>query len=170
MSCVKKIVDSDGNEVKFKTVKESSGGSSGGGSAITYAYDTEIATGETWVDGKPIYLKVFHVDKLASAPSDCITYDNYFTDIAPFADKFISVEPLWSRTSNKNTFCGNVMQAFQPPYSESTSGVASCVKDMLSYTAWVQAWQGSSSIGITVCRGKNMWQYSVDVFVKYTKL
>ena len=147
-----------------------SGGSSGGGSAITYAYDTEIATGETWVDGKPIYLKVFHVDKLASAPSDCITYDNYFTDIAPFADKFISVEPLWSRTSNKNTFCGNVMQAFQPPYSENTSGVASCVKDMLSYTAWVQAWQGSSNIGITVCRGKNMWQYSVDVFVKYTKL
>lgn len=146
------------------------GGGSSGGSAITYAYDTEIATGETWVDGKPIYLKVFHVDKLASAPSDCITYDNYFTDIAPFADKFISVEPLWSRTSNKNTFCGNVMQAFQPPYSENTSGVASCVKDMLSYTAWVQAWQGSSNIGITVCRGKNMWQYSVDVFVKYTKL
>ena len=147
-----------------------SGGSSGGGSAITYAYDTEIATGETWVDGKPIYLKVFHVDKLASAPSDCITYDNYFTDIAPFADTFVSAEPLWSRTSNKNTFCGNVMQAFQPPYNENTSGVASCVKDMLSYTAWVQAWQGSSNFGITVCRGKNMWQYSVDVFVKYTKL
>ena len=39
-----------------------SGGSSGGGSAITYAYDTEIATGETWVDGKPIYLKVFHIN------------------------------------------------------------------------------------------------------------
>ena len=148
-----------------------SGGSSGGGSAITYAYDTEIATGETWVDGKPIYLKVFHVDKLASAPSDCITYDNYFTDIAPFADKFISVEPLWSRTSNKNTFSGNVMQAFQPPYSENTSGLASCVKDnMLSYTAWVQAWQGSTNFGMTVCRGKNMWQYSVDIFVKYTKL
>lgn len=148
-----------------------SGGSSGGGSAITYAYDTEIATGETWVDGKPIYLKVFHVDKLSSAPSDCITYDNYFTEVAPFADKFISVEPLWTRTSNKNTFSGNVMQAFQPPYSENTSGLASCVKDnMLSYTAWVQAWQGSTNFGMTVCRGKNMWQYSVDIFVKYTKL
>ena len=158
------------NVLNGKDGKDGASGGSSGGSAITYAYDTEIATGETWVDGKPIYLKVFHVDKLASAPSDCITYDNYFTDIAPFADKFISVEPLWSRTSNKNTFCGNVMQAFQPPYSENTSGIASCVKDMLSYTAWVQAWQGSSNIGITVCRGKNMWQYSVDVFVKYTKL
>ena len=158
------------NVLNGKDGKDGASGGSSGGSAITYAYDTEIATGETWVDGKPIYLKVFHVDKLASAPSDCITYDNYFTDIAPFADKFISVEPLWSRTSNKNTFCGNVMQAFQPPYSENTSGVASCVKDMLSYTAWVQAWQGSSNFGITVCRGKNMWQYSVDVFVKYTKL
>ena len=147
-----------------------SGGSSGGGSAITYAYDTEIATGETWVDGKPIYLKVFHVDKLASEPSDYITHDNYFTDIAPFADTFISVEPLWSITSSKNTFSGNVMQAFQPPYSENTGGLASCVEDMLSYTAWVQAWQGSSNFGITVCRGKYMWQYSVDVFVKYTKL
>ena len=158
------------NVLNGKDGKDGASGGSSGGSAITYAYDTEIATGETWVDGKPIYLKVFHVDKLASAPSDCITYDNYFTDIAPFADTFISVEPLWSRTSNKNTFCGNVMQAFQPPYSESTSGVASCVKDMLSYTAWVQAWQGSSNFGITVCRGKNICQYSVDVFVKYTKL
>ena len=147
-----------------------SGGSSGGGSAITYAYDTEIATGETWVDGKPIYLKVFHVDKLASAPSDCITYDNLFTDIAPFADTFVSADSTWHRTSNKETFSGNIMMQAVPPFGTSIGAVSSAVQDMLSYTAWAKPWQSSSNFGITVCRGKNIWQYSVDVFVKYTKL
>lgn len=33
----------------------SSGSSTGGSSGITYAYDIEIATGDTWIDGKPIY-------------------------------------------------------------------------------------------------------------------
>ena len=48
------ITDANGtqsfNVLNGKDGKDgTSGGSSGGGSAITYAYDTEIATGETWV-------------------------------------------------------------------------------------------------------------------------
>ena len=48
-----------------------SGGSSGGG--ITYAFDTEIATGDTWVDGRPIYMKV--IDFTGVTPSSVSGYN-----------------------------------------------------------------------------------------------
>ena len=79
-----KIVDENGNEITFKTVptKEdyleyvnnlSGGGSSSGG--ITYAFDTEIATGETWVDGKPIYMRV--IDFTNVKPTSVTGYNLY---------------------------------------------------------------------------------------------
>ena len=49
------------NKTEVNTLIANSGGSGGGGSSsggITYAFNTEIATGETWVDGRPIYMKV----------------------------------------------------------------------------------------------------------------
>ena len=71
-----------------------SGGSSGGGSAITYAYDTEIATGETWIDGKPIYLKVFHINGSSSQPSSSIIFSSY-KEQNKFAETIVSVIPVW---------------------------------------------------------------------------
>lgn len=149
-----------------------SGSSSGsGGTAITYAYNTEIATGETWIDGKPIYLKVFHVDELTTAPST-IGYDNYYTDVAPFADTFVDVTSVWRKSAgnNRETHSGNILQYFQPVTGSSGSVAVARINSLLARTAWAQAWQGSANFGITVCRGQDMYTYGCDVFVKYTKL
>lgn len=148
----------------------SGGSSGGGGTAITYAYDTEIATGETWIDGKPIYLKVFHVDALKTAP-EVITYSNYFTDIPSFASTFVSTETVWRYPDNNNgTFTGSVVQAFSSVYGTSTASVTNAIKDMLSRTAWTKIYQNSSNFGITVTGGNNMAFFECDIFVKYTKL
>lgn len=161
------------NKEEVNALVTNSGGTSssgGGGTAITYAYDTEIATGETWIDGKPIYLRVYHVDALAE-PYSIIGFENYFTSVQPFADTFISVTPVWKKENgNKDTFNGNVLQYFQSVSGSSGSVAVSSVNKLLAKTAWVQVWQSSSSFGITVCRGENMYTYAVNVFIKYTKL
>ena len=60
-------------EVNTLVANSSGGGSSSGG--ITYAFDTEIATGETWVDGKPIYMKV--IDFTNVKPSSSSGFNLY---------------------------------------------------------------------------------------------
>lgn len=64
-------------EVDTLVANSGGGGSSSGGSSggITYAFDTEIATGETWVDGKPIYMKV--IDFTNVKPSSVTGYNLY---------------------------------------------------------------------------------------------
>ena len=147
----------------------SSSGGSGGGSAITYAYDTEIATGETYFDGRLIYMRIFHINPLSSAPSNYIVYDNYHSQ-TPFADKIISAEPVWYTTSStQNVFTGNVVQAFSSVSGSSGSAAVSAVNNLLKTVAWVQAWQTSSEFAITVTRGQDMYHYACDVFVKYVK-
>ena len=148
-----------------------SGGSGGGGSSsgITYAYDTEIATGETYFDGRPIYMRILHINPLSSAPSDAITYGNYKNQ-TPFADKVISTEPVWYTTSStQNVFTGNVVQSFYPATGSSGSAAVSAVNRLLKTVAWVQAWQTSSEFAITVTRGQDMYHYACDIFVKYVK-
>ena len=165
MSCVKKIVDSDGNEVKFKTVKESSGGSSGGGSAITYAYDTEIATGETWVDGKPIYLKVFHIDGLESQ-SSIINYKSYCNQ-TKFAETIISVNPTWNFNNSISTgFWDDVVSSVITSYKEVGDSVNN---NVITKMMWCIVCN-DSEFYITIGRGKSRYNASCDVFVKYTKL
>ena len=145
------------------------GGSSGGGaSGITYAYDTEIATGETYFDGRPIYMKIFHIDALSSAPSDYIVYDNYHSQ-TPFADTLVSAEPIWQSNSNQKRFNGNVIQSFTSASGSSGSAAITAVNRLLKTVAWVQAWQSSSNFAITVTRGQDMYEYGCDVFVKYVK-
>ena len=162
------------NETYSKTEVDSlvanSGGSGGGGaSGITYAYDTEIATGDTYFDGRPIYMRILHVDPLSSAPSDAITYGNYKNQ-TPFADKIISTEPVWYTTSStQNVFTGNVVQSFYPATGSSGSAAVSAVNRLLKTVAWVQAWQTSSEFAITVTRGQDMYHYACDIFVKYVK-
>ena len=159
------------SKTEVDTLVANSGGSGGGGGAsgITYAYDTEIATGDTYFDGRPIYMRIFHINPLSSAPSDAITYGNYKNQ-TPFADKIISTEPVWFTTSStQNVFTGNIVQSFYPATGSSGSAAVSAVNRLLKTVAWVQAWQTSSEFAITVTRGQDMYNYACDVFVKYVK-
>ena len=157
------------SKTEVDTLVANSGGSGGGGaSGITYAYDTEIATGDTYFDGRPIYMRILHIDPLSSAPSDAITYGNYKNQ-TPFADKIISTEPVWYTTkSTQNVFTGNVVQSFVPAVGSYSSAI-SRINDVLAKVAWVQAWQTKSEFAITVTRGQDMYNYACDVFVKYVK-
>ena len=157
------------SKTEVDTLVANSGGSGGGASGITYAYDTEIATGDTYFDGRPIYMRILHIDPLSSAPSDAITYGNYKNQ-TPFADKIISTEPVWYTTSStQNIFTGNVVQSFYPATGSSGSAAVSAVNRLLKTVAWVQAWQTSSEFAITVTRGQDMYHYACDIFVKYVK-
>ena len=159
------------SKTEVDTLVANSGGSGGGGSSsgITYAYDTEIATGDTYFDGRPIYMRILHINPLSSAPSDAITYGNYKNQ-TPFADKIISTEPVWYTTSStQNVFTGNVVQSFYPATGSSGSAAVSAVNRLLKTVAWVQAWQTSSEFAITVTRGQDMYHYACDIFVKYVK-
>ena len=159
------------SKTEVDTLVANSGGSSGGGSSsgITYAYDTEIATGDTYFDGRPIYMRILHIDPLSSAPSDAITYGNYKNQ-TPFADKIISTEPVWYTTSStQNVFAGNVVQSFYPATGASGSAAVSAVNRLLKTVAWVQSWQTKSEFAITVTRGQDMYHYACDIFVKYVK-
>ena len=158
------------SKTEVDTLVANSGGSGGGGaSGVTYAYDTEIATGDTYFDGRPIYMRILHIDPLSSAPSDAITYGNYKNQ-TPFADKIISTEPVWYTTSStQNVFTGNVVQSFYPATGSSGSAAVSAVNRLLKTVAWVQAWQTKSEFAVTVTRGQDMYHYACDIFVKYVK-
>ena len=159
------------SKTEVDTLVANSGGSGGGGSSsgITYAYDTEIATGDTYFDGRPIYMRIIHIDPLSSEPSNPITYDNYKNQ-TPFADKIISAEPVWyTIVSTQNVFTGNVIQSFSSASGSSGSAAITAVNRLLKTVAWVQAWQSSSEFAITVTRGQDMYEYGCDVFVKYIK-
>ena len=146
------------------------GSSSGGASGITYAYDTEIATGETWIDGKPIYMKVFHIDALTKQPSG--TYDKrtcFQQD--KFADEIISVVPRWKRIDSTETYTGNVFPLVSGAMSASnSSGVVSNVNTaLLQRLLWCCSFN-DTNFYLIVFRGKVMYKCICDVFVKYTKL
>lgn len=148
--------------------KDGTSGGGGGASGITYAYDTEVKTGDTYFDGRPIYMQIFHIDPLSSSPSDAITYSNYKNQ-TPFANKIISAEPVWyTTTSSQKIFTGNVVQAFSP-VTGSYSGSITYINEILMKVAWIQVWQNSTTFAITVTRGQDMYAYACDIFVKYVK-
>lgn len=138
-----------------------SGGSSGGGSAITYAYDTEIATGETWVDGKPIYLKVFHINGSSSQPSSSIIFSSY-KEQNKFAETIVSVTPLWK--SGTRVITGNTIDI-----TDTVSSVTSANENIVQRTlnCWVD---NDTKFTINTSKGKRVYSFGCDVFVKYTKL
>ena len=137
------------------------GGSSSGGSAITYAYDTEIATGETWVDGKPIYLKVFHINGSSSQPSSSIIFSTY-KEQNKFAETIVSVIPVWKSGTVVRT--GNNIDV-----SDMVSSVASANENIVQRTlnCWVD---NGTKFSINISKGKRVYSYGCDVFVRYTKL
>ena len=138
-----------------------SGGSSGGGSAITYAYDTEIATGETWVDGKPIYLKVFHINGSSSQPSSSIIFSSY-KEQNKFAETIVSVTPVWK--SGTRVITGNTIDI-----SDMVSSVTGANENIVqrALNCWVD---NATKFSINISKGKRVYSYGCDVFVKYTKL
>ena len=138
-----------------------SGGSSGGGSAITYAYNTEIATGETWVDGKPIYLKVFHINGSSSQPSSSIIFSSY-KEQDKFAETIVSVIPVWK--SGNRVITGNMIDV-----SDMVSNMTNANENIVQRTlnCWVD---NDAKFSVGISKGKRMYSYGCDVFVRYTKL
>lgn len=160
------ITDANGtqsfNVLNGKDGKDgTSGGSSGGGSAITYAYDTEIATGETWVDGKLIYLKVFHINGSSSQPSSSIIFSSY-KEQNKFAETIVSVTPLWK--SGTRVITGNTIDI-----TDTVSSVTSANENIVQRTlnCWVD---NDTKFTINTSKGKRVYSFGCDVFVKYTKL
>lgn len=157
------------SKTEVDTLVANSGGSSSGGSSgasgITYAYNTEIATGETWIDGKPIYLKVFHIDKLASQ-SKIIDYRDYYTQ-PKFAETIVSVVPTWKNSDNISTgFMDDVVSSVSTNYRDVGGNVNNYI---LSKMMWCTIYNGSD-FSIVIGRGNSRYTASCDVFVKYTKL
>lgn len=149
---------------------DSGSSSSGGSSGITYAYETEIATGETWIDGKPIYMQVFHVDGLTTEPSSAIGYKSYFTQ-DKFADEIISIETTWKRDSNNYYTSGN--SVISPTAFGSTSSASTVVANINDYIIGRELWvtvSNNTNFYIQVARGSATYYYGCNVFVKYTKL
>lgn len=154
------------SKTEVDTLVANSGGSGGGGaSGITYAYDTEIATGETWVDGKPIYLKVFHIDALKSQ-SKTIDYKEYYSQ-PKFAETIVSVVPTWKNSSNTSTgFMDDVVSSVSTSSRDVGSNVNSYI---LSKMMWCTVYNGDN-FSLVIGRGNSRYTASCDVFVKYTKL
>lgn len=164
MSCVKKIVDSDGNEVKFKTVKESSGGSSGGASVV---YSTDETAIGTWIDGKTIYRKVYQIPKLDSVDGD---FDRTDVNLNLEVDSIINIHPIWKYGNNSGTvIVGNycTLGVFN---DYNTSSMASTLNEQKKSEMNVTYDFGANSKKIKIWRGSSARGYACTLIVEYTKL
>ena len=116
------------NKTEVNTLIANSGGggdSSSGG--ITYAFDTEIATGETWVDGKPIYMKV--IDFTNMKPSGSSGYNLYMTTYKDWVINEVIDSRIALRNGASNYTTENPYQGQIP----STSNIKTLVSDINSY-------------------------------------
>ena len=164
------------SKTEVDTLVANSGGSGGGGSSsgITYAYDTEIATGETWIDGKPIYMKVFHIDALPTKPRGISMKQYYEQSI--FADQIVSVNAIWKQTnSNGDTYIDGNSVISPSDVATSSSYVGGNVNDfIIGRENWVKVnnfnQKSTPTFFITVARGAGHYDYSCDVIMKYTKI
>ena len=118
------------SKTEVDTLVANSGGSSGGGSSsggITYSFDTEIATGDTWVDGKPIYMKV--LDFTNVKPSSSSGYNLYMTTykdwvINEVIDSRIALRNGASNYTTENPYQGQIGK---------TSNISTLISDINSY-------------------------------------
>lgn len=138
------------------------GASTGGSSGITYEYETEIATGDTWVDGKPIYLKVFHVDVLESS-SSTMNYRYYHTQ-DKFAENVISFDTRWVRSNGQTQF-GNVVETLSAVSTSSSSVGTSVNSNIVAKMMWVDV-INSDTFQFCVARGSSMYTYACDIFLR----
>ena len=116
------------NKTEVNTLIANSGGGGGSSSGgITYAFDTEIATGETWVDGKPIYMKVLDFTNVTLTSSS--GYNLYMTT---YKDWLIN-EVIDSRIALRN---GASNYTTENPYQGAfgkTSNTTTIVNNINSY-------------------------------------
>ena len=108
-------------------VANSGGGGSSSGGGITYAFDTEIATGDTWVDGKPIYMRVINLTNIK--PSSSSGYNLYM----PIYKDWVINEVIDSRIALRN---GASNYTTENPYQGQlgkTSNINAIVSDINSY-------------------------------------
>ena len=118
------------SKTEVDTLVANSGGSSGGGSSsggITYAFDTEIATGDTWVDGKPIYMRVINLTNMK--PSGSSGYNLYM----PIYKDWVINEVIDSRIALRN---GTSNYTTENPYQGQigkTSNMSTLISDINSY-------------------------------------
>ena len=164
------------SKTEVDTLVANSGGSGGGGSSsgITYAYDTEIATGDTWIDGKPIYIKVFHIDALPTKPKGISMKQYYEQSI--FADQIVSVNTIWKQTnSNGDAYIDGNSVISPSTVATSSNYVGGNVNDfIIGRENWVKVnnfnQKSEPTFFITVARGAGHYDYSCDVIMKYTKI
>ena len=163
------------SKTEVDTLVANSGGSSGGGaSGITYAYDTEIATGDTWIDGKPIYMRVFHIDALTTKPNG-ISMKSYYEQPI-FADQIVSVNTIWKKTTSNGDdyYDGNSILS-PSTVATSSSYVGGNVNDfIIGRETWVKVnnfnKKSEPTFYITVGRGAGHYDYGCEVIMKYTKI
>ena len=163
------------SKTEVDTLVANSGGSGGGGaSGITYAYDTEIATGDTWIDGKPIYMKVFHIDALTTKPNG-ISMKSYYEQPI-FADQIVSVNTIWKKTTSNGDdyYDGNSILS-PSTVATSSSYVGGNVNDfIIGRETWVKVnnfnKKSEPTFYITVGRGAGHYGYACEIIMKYTKI
>lgn len=160
------------SKTEVDTLIANSGGSGGGGSSsggITYAFDTEIATGETWVDGRPIYMKV--IDFTNVKPSSSSGYNLYMT----VYKNWVINEVIDSRIAFKN---GSSNYTTENPYQGnigSTTSTKTIVNDINSYIItrgiYHNVITSSTQTTIQVFIGTNYKEATKKIYltVKYTK-
>ena len=163
------------SKTEVDTLVANSGGSGGGSSSgITYAYDTEIATGDTWIDGKPIYMKVFHIDALPTKPKEISMKQYYEQNI--FADQIVSVNTIWKQTnSNGDTYYDGNSIISPSNVATSSNYVGGNVNDfIIGRETWVKVsnfnQQSTPTFFFFFCRGAGHYNYACDVIMKYTKI
>ena len=148
-------------------VANSGGGSSSGG--ITYAFDTEIATGETWVDGKPIYMKV--LDFTNVKPSSSSGYNLYMVGY----DDWLINEVIDSRIAFRN---GQSNYTTENPYQgtiPSTTNIKTVINDINSYVLTrgiyhnVITSENRTTIQVFIGTWYNNATKKIYLTVKYTK-
>lgn len=143
-----------------------SSGGSGGGGEITYVLDTEIATGDVWVDGNPIYTKV--IDFTSVTPTESNGFNFYMTRwndwiISDVVDAKIVVK-------NGTSF----VTSGQITAEVSGSTVAQLITNINSYIVdkglWCNIIAASTYTTIQVFVGKSFTSVSkVYLTMKYTK-
>ena len=164
------------SKTEVDTLVANSGGSGGGGSSsgITYAYDTEIATGDTWIDGKPIYMKVFHIDALTTKPNG-ISMKSYYEQPI-FADQIVSVNTIWKKTTSNGDDYYDGNSILSPSTVATLSNyVGGNVNDfIIGRETWVKVnnfnKKSEPTFYITVGRGAGHYDYACEVIMKYTKI
>ena len=117
------------SKAEVNTLVANSGGSSSGssGGGITYAFNTEIATGDTWVDGRPIYMRVINItDIKPSGSSGYNLYMSVYKDwvINEVIDSRIALRNGASNYTTENPYQGQI---------PSTSNTTTLVNNINSY-------------------------------------